>query len=154
VATAEELMAVVGSPVHSAAVRALVAADQLVASPEPDPADGQPLRPYLTNPAAGYQLTHDGERVIAAFLYVEPHEGFVTFPGPLPGGLSRGATRAAVRARFGAPERTSEAVTIPVLGRRGPWDRFAAGQLRIHFGYTEGGQCVQRVTVMTAADAP
>jgi hypothetical protein len=154
VATAEELLAVVGTPVKSRAVRALVAADGLVASTDPDLEEGEPVRSYLASPAAGYQLMHHSGRVATAFVYAEPDEGFAAFPGPLPGGLPRGATRSEVRAQFGVPERSGEAVTRPVVGRQGSWDRFAVGQLRIHFGYTEVGEHVRRVTVMAAADAP
>jgi hypothetical protein len=153
-ATAEELLAVVGSPVDSDAVRALVAADGLAASAEPDLEEGEPPRAYLSNPAAGYQLMHHCGRVATAFLYAEPAEGFLAFPGPLPGGLPRGATRAEVRARFGAPERSGEAVTIPRLGRQGAWDRFAVDAVRVHFQYTEPGRRVRLVSVMAAADAP
>jgi hypothetical protein len=147
-ATAEALMAVVGSPVDSDAVRALVAADGLASIADPDLEEGVPVRAYLFNPAAGYQLMHHRGRVATAFLYAEPDEGFVAFPGPLPGGLPRGATRAEVRGRFGTPERTGEPATMPVLGRRGAWDRFAVGGVWVHFQYTEPGECVRRVAVM------
>lgn len=147
-ATAEALMAVIGSPVDSDAVRALVAADGLTASTDPDLEEGVPVRAYLSNPAAGYQLMHHSARVVTAFLYAEPDEGFTAFPGPLPGGLDRGATRAEVRGQFGTPESIGQPVTIPVLGRRGAWDRFAVGGVWVHFQYTEPGERVRRVTIM------
>jgi hypothetical protein len=153
-ATADELMAVVGSPVDADAVRSLVAADELVASTEEDLEEGERLRSYLANLAAGYQLMHHSGRVATAFVYAEPDEGFSAFPWPLPGGLSRGATRSEVRTRFGVPERSGEAVTVPALGRQGPWDRFAVGAVRVHFQYTEPEQRVRRVTIMAVADAP
>jgi hypothetical protein len=59
-----------------------------------------------------------------------------------------------VLARLGVPERSGEAVTIHGLGRQGPWDRFAVGELRVHFQYTDGGERVRLVSVMPAADAP
>lgn len=153
-ATAEELFAVVGSPVDSPAVRAMVTADALAASTEEDLEEGEPLRSYLSNPIVGYQLMHHSGRVVTAFLYAEPGEGFAAFPGPLPGKLPRGATRAQVRARFGTPERSGEPFTSPFLGRQGAWDRFAVGGVRVHFQYTDPEQRVRLVTVMTAADAP
>ena len=116
-ATAEELVAVVGSPVDSAAVRALLVADGLAASADPNLEEGEPRRAYLSSPAAGYQFMHHSGRVVTAFLYAEPAEGFVAFPNPLLGGLPRGATRAQVRARFGAPERSGEPVTVTGLSR-------------------------------------
>ncbi len=153
-ASAEELLVVVASPVDSVAVQALVVADALTASAEPDLEEGEPRRAYLSNPAAGYQLMHHSGRVVTAFLYAEPADGFVAFPRPLPGGLPRGATRAQVRSRFGAPERSGEPVTIAGLGKQGAWDRFAVGGVRVHFQYSESDQRVQLVSIMAAADAP
>jgi hypothetical protein len=153
-ATAEALLDIVGSPVESATVRALVVADKLSASAEPDLEEGEPLRAYLANPALGYQLMHHSGRVATVFLYVEPAEGFEPFPGPLPGGIGRGASRAQVRARFGVPERNGVPTTIPGLGRLGAWDRFAIGAVRVHFQYTDPDERVQLITVMSAADAP
>ena len=152
-ATAEELLAVVGSPVNSAAVRALVAADGLTASDEPE-GWSVPRRSYLSGPAAGYALTHALDRVTTAVLYAEPAEGFAVFPSPLPGGLSGRATRRDVLARFGAPERSGEATTVTGLGPQGAWDRFAVGGLRVHFQYTVAGELVRRVSVMAADVAP
>lgn len=152
--TAEELMTVVGLPVDSVAVRALVAADGLAASAEPDLAEGEPLRAYLSAPRAGYQIMHQSGRVVAAFMYAEPTEGFEAYSGLLPGGLPRRATRTEVRARFGIPERNAEAVTITGLGRQGAWDRFAIGRVRVHFQYSEPGELVCLVTVMAAAETP
>ena len=91
-ATAEELVAVVGSPVDSAAVRALLVADGLAASADPNLEEGEPRRAYLSSPAAGYQFMHHSGRVVTAFLYAEPAEGFVAFPNPLLGGLYQGLT--------------------------------------------------------------
>ena len=153
-ATAEELLAVVGASVDSEVVRALVVADELAASDEPDSEEDEPRRAYLSSPAAGYQLMHYSGRVATAFLYAETAEGFAAFRGPLPGGLQRGTTRAEVRARFGAPERSGEPITIVGLGRQGAWDRFAVGAVRIHFQYAEPEQRVRLVSVIAVADAP
>jgi hypothetical protein len=153
-ATGDALMAVVGSPVDSEAVRALVAADGLLASTETDLEEGEPVRSYLAGTAVGYQLVHFSGRVATAFLYVEPAEGFAAFAGPLPGGLSHEATRSEVRSCFGMPERSGEAVTVRGLGRQGAWDRFAVGDIRVHFQYAEPGQRVRLVSVMTTDVAP
>ena len=122
-ASAEELMAVVGTPVDSMAVRALVASDDLDASSEPDMEEGEPIRSYLSGRAAGYQLLCEGGRVETAFLFVVPSrldEGYSPFTGSLPGGLRASDKRPVVLGRFGAPERSGEAFTDRVLGRRGP----------------------------------
>jgi hypothetical protein len=148
-ATAEALLTVIGLPVNSGAVLALVAADRLAASVEPE-CWSVPRREYLSGLASGYALTHAEGRVVNVAIYAEPAEGFTTFPGPLPGGLPRGATREEVRARFGTPERSGEAVTITGLGRQGAWDRFAVDGVRVHFQYTEPGKRVRLVSVMAA----
>jgi hypothetical protein len=153
-ATAEALMAIVGSPVASDAVRAIVATDGLTASADADMDEGVPPREYLSSQAAGYELVHEGGRVVTAFLYVEPTDGYAPFPGPLPGNLSRGATRADARASFGVPERSGGATTVGDLTLGGAWDRFAVGDLRIHFQFGEPGERVELVTVMAADSAP
>jgi hypothetical protein len=152
-ATAEELVAIVGLPLAAPTVRELVLTDRLTASVEPK-GWSAPRRSYLSGQAAGYALTHQLGRVTNAVLYAEPAEGFVAFPGPLPGGLARGATRRQVLERFGLPERSGEATTIAGLGPQGAWDRFAVGDVRIHFQYTAVGELVQLVSVMAADVAP
>lgn len=153
-ATADELMALVGTPVDSMAVRVLVAADVLTASTEENLEEGEPVQSFLSGSAAGYQLLHYSGRVATAFLYAEPAHGFAAFPHPLPGGLPRGATRADVLARFGTPERSGEPFTCNILGRQGAWDRFVVDGIYIHFQYTEPEQRVRLVSVMAADVAP
>lgn len=152
-ATSQELIAIVGMSVDAPAVRALVAADQLTASEEPE-GWSVPQRSYLSGKAAGYSLTHELARVTTAILYVEAAEGFAAFPGPLPGGLVRGVTRPLVLDKFGTPERSGKPMTIAGLGPQGAWDRFDVGDVRIHFQYSLVGDFVQLVTVMAADTAP
>jgi hypothetical protein len=45
-------------------------------------------------------------------------------------------------------------VTGSTPGRRAGWDRFATGDLRIHFQYREPDGRVVLVTIMTADTAP
>jgi hypothetical protein len=152
-ATAEALIAVIGLPVTADAVHALIVADRLAASVEPEDWS-VPRREYLSGQTSGYTLTHEEGRVVNVAIYAEPAEGFAAFSAPLPGGLARGSTRKEVRARFGAPERSGEAATIAGLGRQGAWDRFAVGEVRVHFQYTEPDQRVRLVSVMAADVAP
>jgi len=154
VATAEELIAVVGFPVNSEPVRALVAADVLASSVEEDLEEGVPVQSSLSGTNAGYEIVHCSGRVTTVFLYAEPADGFAAFSHTLPGGLRRGSTRADVCARFGIPERSGEAMTIAGLGPQGAWDRFAVGGIRVHFQYTEFGERVRLVSVMAADVAP
>ena len=153
-ATAEALLAAVGAPVDSELVRALVAADGLVASVEPE-GWSVPRRGYLAGPGAGYQLAHALGRVTTVFVYAEPDEGFAAFPGPLlHTGLPADATRAEVRARLGPPERSGEETTVAGLGRQGAWDRFVLGAVRVHVQYAAGADRVRLVSLMAAAVAP
>ncbi|MEI7688386.1 MAG: hypothetical protein WCL32_25545 [Planctomycetota bacterium] len=153
-ATAEELMAIVGASVDAVAVRELIQVDQLVSSTEPELNEGESPRAYLTGSKVGYQLMYHRGRVAAAFLYVEPSEGVAAFAGRLPGGLTSRATRNDVQTRFGAPEQCGEPITIAGLGRYGAWDRFEYCGVRIHFQYTFSGEVVRRVTIMSNDDVP
>ena len=153
-ATVEALMAIVGAPVDAEGVRTLIAADHLVASAEPDLEEGEPPRSYLSGPAAGYEIMHCERQVNTVFLYAAPAEGFEPFRGSLPGGLTAQATRQEVLRRFGIPERSGEAVTIPGLGRQGAWDRFVVGSVCVHFQYTEPEERIHLVSLMVAGKAP
>ncbi|MGL6096866.1 MAG: hypothetical protein ACRC7O_13850 [Fimbriiglobus sp.] len=152
-ASADELIAVVGLPVNSPTVLALSASDGLAASSEPD-GWSVPQRAYLSAPAAGYALTHELGRITNAVIYAEPAEGFAAFPNPLPGGLSHGATRRHVLARFGTPERNGAPSNFPGLGPLGAWDRFAVDGVLVHFQYTVVGERVCLVSIMAADVAP
>jgi hypothetical protein len=152
-ATCEELIAIIGLPVDAPRVRALVAADGLTASEEPE-GWSVPRRSYLSCQAAGYSLTHELGRVTTAFLYAEPAEGFAPFAGPLPGGFPRGTTRRRVLDEFGVPERSGQQTTIVGLGPQGAWDRFAIGSVRMHFQYTVVGDLIRLVSIMAADVAP
>jgi len=153
-ATIDELMAVVGTPVDSDAVKLLIGSDRLVASAEPDLEEGEPQRAFLSAQSAGYQFVHCRGAVVTAFVYVIPADGFRPFSGPLPGGLSASATRQEVLDRYGIPSRSGAAVTIAGLGRQGPWDRFDVGRVCVHFQYTESGERIRLVSVMVADEAP
>ena len=152
-ATSEELIAIIGMRVDAPRVGALVAADGLIASEEPE-GWSVPRRSYLSGQAAGYSLTHALGRVTTVVLYAEPAEGFAPFAGLLPGGLARGTTRHRVLEEFGVPERSGEQTTIVGLGPQGAWDRFAIGGVRIHFQYTVVGDLIRLVSIMAADVAP
>jgi len=153
-ATINELMAVVGMPVDSDAVRLLIASDRLVASAEPALEEGEPQRAYLSAQSTGYQLMHCDGQVVTAFVYVIPADGFQAFSGSLPGGLSGQATRRDVLARFGIPSRSGAPVIIAGLGRPAAWDRFEIGKVCVHFQYTESEQRIRLVSVLVAGRAP
>jgi hypothetical protein len=153
-ATAEQLMGVLGSPVESDAVCSLIVADKLIESTHPDLEEGEPVSSYLASTRDGYELLCEDGRVIAAFLLVEATHGCESFMGTLPGGLSASDTRQDVLRRFGAPERSGEAFSHQILGRSGAWDRFMVGPVCFHFQYTEPEERIRQVTLMVASRAP
>jgi hypothetical protein len=153
-ASAEALMAVIDASVESDAVRDLIAADRLLTSSEPDLEEGEPVLSHLSGPVAGYQLQCREGRVTAAFLFVEPAEGYEPFPGPLPGGLSASDKRPDVLRRFGSPERSGAAFTHRILGQQGAWDRFLLGPVCVHFQYADLEDRIGRVTLAAARSAP
>ena len=152
--TLESLMALVGQPVTAADVQSLVAADGLIASTEPDLEEGELPRSYLSCPASGYLLSHAGGRVNTLFVFLVPTDEYQAFSAPLTAGLSSSSTRADVRRVFGVPALSGEAKTLPVLGRKGAWDRYEQGALCVHFEYTDPEGRVRQITVMTADTAP
>lgn len=151
--TMESLVALVGQPVASDAVQAVVASDKLMPSSD-EFEEGEGLRHYLSAPTAGYHLTHVDGRVTTVFLYLAPGDGFGPFGGPLVAGLAVGVTRAGVRERLGPPSRSGDGTTIVGLGRQGPWDRWDAERVCLHFQYTEPEQRVRLITVMAADSTP
>lgn len=150
-ASAEELMAVVGVPVVADAVRALIASDGLIELVEPDLDEGEPVSFSLSDPAGGYELLCREGRVDAAIIFVVPSQGDTPFAGPLPGGLSASDTQEDVRRLFGIPAQSGDGFTHPVLGRLGPWDRFVVGLLTIHFRYIEADGRISQVTITPGA---
>jgi hypothetical protein len=152
--TLESLMALVGQPTTAADVRSLVAADGLIASTEPDLQEGELPRSYLSCPAGGYLLSHTSGRVNTLFVFLTPTDEYRAFSSQLTVGLSTSSTRADVRRALGLPARSGEAQTLPVVGRKGAWDRYDQGSLCMHFEYTEPEERERQITVMAADTAP
>ncbi|MBA4067192.1 MAG: hypothetical protein C0501_26500 [Isosphaera sp.] len=155
--TADSLAALIGQPVASPLVQALIRSGRLRGSSAPD-GEGEERRHYLSDPEAGYELTHVGGRIVTAFLYVRPSDdfsdGFSPFGGTLPDGLSLESTRADVRRALGEPPRSGEARISPGLGRKGAWDRYDRPAVSFHIQYTDGGEQVQMITLMAPDVAP
>lgn len=152
--TLESLMGLVGRPVTAADVQSLIAADGLIASTEPDLEEGELARSYLSCPIGGYLLSHSGGRVNTLFVFLVPTDEYRAFSAQLIAGLSSSSSREDVRLAFGLPARSGESQTLPILGRKGAWDRYDQRSLCIHFEYTEPEERVRQITVMTADTAP
>jgi hypothetical protein len=150
----ESLIGLVGQQVTSAAVQSRVASDRLISSSDPDLEEGEAIRSYLSRRPGGYQLIHTDGRIRTLFVFLVPPDGYQQFCGSLVRGLSLLSTRSDVRKAFGKPDHHGKAQTIPVLGRRGAWDRFDQGPLCWHFQNTEPEERLRQITVMSADTAP
>ena len=150
----ESLAELVGQPVDAPAVRALVATERLRSSTEPDLEEDEPVRSHLLDPEGGYSFSHESSRIRALFVYVRPTGDAAAFAGPLVDGLTARSTRADVRRVMGAPSRSGEPRTVAPLGRYGGYDRYDAEHVCVHFQYTEPGEFIEQITVMTADAAP
>lgn len=49
---------------------------------------------------------------------------------------------------YGHPSKSGEKSSHPVLGKYGPWDRFARESYTIHFAYYFNSDTIKRVTIM------
>jgi hypothetical protein len=152
--TLESLMALVGQPVTAADVQSLVVTNAVIESTEPDLEEGEPPRSYLSCPAGGYSLSHTDGRINTLFVFLVATDEYQPFSAQLIAGLSRCSKRPDVRSSLGSPDRKGEAQWLPILGRKGAWDRYNRGALCIHFEYTEPEERVRQITVMTADTAP
>jgi hypothetical protein len=152
--TFESLISLVGQPVTSANVQGVVGADELVASTEPDLEEGELPRSYLSCPSKGYLLSHTDGRVSTLFIFLVPTDEHQAFVAPIMAGLSAASTRSSVRQALGKPSRSGEARSVPILGRKGAWDRYDHVSLCVHFEYTEPDERIRQITVMSADIAP
>jgi hypothetical protein len=153
-ATARKLLSLLGKPITGAALRGVVAADNLKSSKDRDLKEGLPVTWNFIGKKAGYEISAEDGRVVAVFLYVEKADGFAAFPASLPYDVPRDASRKDVRRVLGKPECSGNAYNDKILGPQGAWDRFAMDSVRIHFEYTVPGLQIGRVTLMTEDSAP
>ena len=153
-ATARKLLSLLGKPSTGAALRAVIAADKLKVTKDPDLKEGLPVPCSFIGKKSGYEISVEEGRVVAVFLYVENADGFSSFPDSLPYDVPRDASRTEVRRLLGKPEQSGKAMKDKILGPQGAWDRFAVDSVRIHFEYTDPGLLISRITLMTEDSAP
>ena len=96
----------------------------------------------------------DQLRVSTVHLYCIPDGEHSAYTGPLPRGLTAEMSRREVRNLLGDPERSGEAVRLPVLGDMPAWDRFAVDGWFLHAQYRGAGPGLSLVTMMTPEAAP
>jgi hypothetical protein len=146
----EELIALIGQPMDSLAVRSFLQARALERSKYED--DYEPER-YLTSRADGYAIQHKKgkrARVECIWIYLEPAEGYTPFVGPLPRGLRAELSQLEVRRLWGEPSRSGAA------DGEGEWlwDRFDSKAVCVHIAYGRGGVGIRRITLMAPNVAP
>ena len=90
----------------------------------------------------------DTENIHSLYFEKEEHDGFVLSEVPFY------MSREAVRARFGQPERSGDALSHPILGELGPWDRFKLNGFLLRIQYHCDLQRIEMVTLMRPDVAP
>lgn len=150
----DSLVALVGQPVDTAAVQALIASERLQSTTEDDLEEGEPVESHLSSVSGGYEFSQSLGRLNTLFIYVKPKGEYAAFRGTLTHGLTAQSNRLDVKRSLGTPSRSGEAQTLPLLGRYGGWDRFDSKVLCLHFQYSDPEDEIELITVMMADVAP
>ena len=153
-ATVRKLLSLLGKPVTCAALRGLIATDQLRVSREEDLHEGVPVVQNFIGKKSGYEILAEGGRVNTVFLHVEKADGFAAFPDALPYRISRNASRTEVRQLLGEPEKSGKAFKDKILGPQRALDRFVVDSTYVHIEYTDVEFQVSLITLMTEDAAP
>lgn len=95
----------------------------------------------------GVEAISDGSDVINTIFL---HSG----DGEALGGVPFATSRAGIGKLFGAPVATGSAVSIPRLGRRGPWDRFSVDRALIHVQFRVDLDEIDMITLMRPGTEP
>lgn len=150
----ESLIALIGKNATDLEIQSLISDEDLTLSSEPDLDEGEASRSYLSSRPNGYLLELRGGRLLTLFVFTIPTDGYQAFRGPLITGISAGSKRQDIRRVLGSPEKSGEAKAIPILGRKGAWDRYAHDGLYLHFEFTDPDEHLRQITVMDASIAP
>ena len=84
----------------------------------------------------------EDERINSIFLETEEHAGTVL--SEVPFHLSRDE----VLERFGSPSKSGKAMSDPILGKYGPWDRFKGPEYTVHVQYKVDSDSIEKITLM------
>lgn len=99
----------------------------------------------------GLELRCDGDdRVNTIFLYSDEFGGFDELLLEFPFSSSRQQ----VRERLGTPSKSGGKLSDPILGKYGPWDRFARSGHAIHVEYRIDADCIKKITLIRADVVP
>lgn len=110
----------------------------------------EPIIDYVF-PLNGLDLLCDGDdKVNTIFLYSDEHR---CFDGSLQE-VPFSSTRQQVIERLGSPSKSGGRLDDPILGKYGPWDRFARLGYSIHVEYRVNADLINKVTLMRADVVP
>lgn len=92
-------------------------------------------------------VSEDNATVTAVQLHSFGHERYSRYTGVLPGSLEFSMGRSQARVLLGTPQQSGEAIAIPILGVKPPWDAFVIGRFRVHIEYTDAYDSIGMVTL-------
>lgn len=104
----------------------------------------------------GFEFCSDPAGMIrVCYAYgLEAKAGYDPFAGPLLAGITFLMPPAAVQDILGPPSRSGPAVSIPKVGKVGPWDRWDRETFSMHVQYVPSGRRIQTITVMSPDMVP
>lgn len=104
----------------------------------------EPLIDYVF-PKNGVDFVCDGQdRVTTIFLYSDETRCFKEGLGDIP----FSSTRQQAIARLGSPSKSGDGINDPILGKYGPWDRFARPGYTLHIEYRVSTDRIKKITLM------
>ncbi len=107
-----------------------------------DDSDPPEVRIRIVGCGLALNCDRKDERVNAIFLESEEFAGAVL--SEVPFYLSRDE----VLERFGSPSKSGKAISDPILGEYGPWDRFEGPKCTVHIQYKVHSNSIERITLM------
>ncbi len=92
----------------------------------------------------GLALNCDREDERVNSIFLEAEEYARTVLSEVPFHLSRDE----VLERFGSPSKSGRAMSHPILGDYGPWDRFEGDKYTVHVHYEVDSDSIEKITLM------
>jgi hypothetical protein len=106
--------------------------------------DSDPPEVHYTFRNGGLELSCDREDESVSSIFLEREEHAGTVLSDVPFNLGRDE----VLARFGAPTKSGEQHSHPILGDYGPWDTFRLTEYTLHVQYTLDSDAIEMITLM------
>jgi hypothetical protein len=117
---------------------------------EDDLHENVPQAFYYTSKPNGIEFLCDADVIVMAiFVHSSGKYGFGPYRHPV-SGVEFSWDRTKIRGRFGVPSHTTEASSLPGLGRFGPSDRYDYPSHLIHFEFHPIDPCLNVITIMAS----